>query len=151
MVLGLVLFHGSWDPEVQAWRSRAGVLESRAGSLDCWMFIPGPIHPQVASPFCALQDFVHTSVLSSFWNHFILENDPPETQNGAQMEPEWLPEIGFYDFTKNLLPCNTTSFLLDVLVFRIPNLPQEPQQMYSLLCPNPKTHKIDWSCDFGLF
>ena len=45
------------------------------------------------------------------------------------MEPEWLPDPGFYDFPGTVFQCNTTSFLLDFLVLSVPDLRQEAQEM----------------------
>ena len=56
-------------------------------------------------------------------------------QNGGQMEPEWCPDPGFYAFPGTLFPFNTTWFLLDFLLFGVPDLPQEPLFFFAMLRP----------------
>lgn len=81
----------------------------------------------------------YTSFLIHFSNDLFPGKRPPELQNGAQMEPELCPDPGFYDFPGTLFLCNTTWFWLDFLVFRVPDLPQEPFFFVVLLRP-PKSN-----------
>ena len=118
-------------------------LGSRAG-LQAWM--PGFLvvskgrstNSPCSPPFpCILFSVVFERIYQ--WA-FFPENVPLDVQNGAQMGPEWWPEPGFYDSPGTLFPCNTTSFLLDLLLFRVPDQPQEP--LFLLFCYGPPKKHI---------
>ena len=60
------------------------------------------------------------------------------------MEPEWFTETGLYDFPGTLFPCNPTSCLLDLMVFGVPDLPQEPH--FCLFCSTPPKKRTKSIC-----
>ena len=60
------------------------------------------------------------------------------------MEPGWCPDPGFYDFPGTLFPFNATWFLLDFLVFGVPDLPQEPLFFVGFVPPPKKQHEFDF-------